>query len=118
MLSRMYLWSLLGADPSAGPASSGITSDAASAMRMSESEVASGNAFLAVIEEVRPRISVGGLETVYQSTGRYWIGRRTRGDGVCWEARRRTVDPDAVYRIDEPLCWPEICADPVHLSAA
>jgi hypothetical protein len=101
----MYLWSLLGTDLSAGPASSGITADAASAMRMGEPEVANGNAFLCIIEEVRPRISVGGLETIYQSTGRHWIGRRTRGRGVFWEAKRRTVDPAEVYRIDAPLPW-------------
>jgi hypothetical protein len=101
----MFLWSLLPADLSAGPASSGITVDPASAMRFGEREVANGNAFLAIIEVVRPRISIGGLETIYQSTGRYWIGRRTRGGGVFWEAKRRTVDPAAVYRIDAPLGW-------------
>ncbi len=74
-------------------------------MRLSEPEIANGNAFLCIIEEVRPRISVGGLETVYQSTGRHWIGRRTRGHGVFWEAKRRTVDPAEVYRLDAPLCW-------------
>ena len=105
MLSRMYLWSLLGTDLSAGPASSGITSDAASAMRLGEPEVANGSAFLIIIEEVRPRISVGGLGTIYQSTGRYWIGRRTRGNGIFWEAKRRTVDAAEVYRVDESLCW-------------
>ena len=74
-------------------------------MRMSEPEVANGNAFLCIIEEVRPRISVGGLETIYASTGRHWIGRRTRGRGVFWEAKRRTVDPAEVYRVDAPLPW-------------
>jgi hypothetical protein len=101
----MYLWTLLGTDLSAGPASSGITDDVASAMRLSEPEVANGNAFLCVIEEVTPRISVGGLETVYQSTGRHWIGRRTKVRDVFWEAKRRTVDPAEVYRIDGPLHW-------------
>jgi hypothetical protein len=105
MLSRMYLWSLLGTDLSAGPASSGITADAASAMRMAEPEVAKGNAFLCIIEEVRPRISVGGLETIYAATGRHWIGRRTRVPGVFWEAKRRTVDPAEIYRLDAPLRW-------------
>ena len=100
MLTGMYLWSLLGTDLSAGPATSGITADAATAMRLSESEVAKGNAFLAIIEEVCPRISVGGLEVIYQATGRHWIGRRTRQESVYWEARRRVVDPAEVYRID------------------
>jgi hypothetical protein len=101
----MYLWSLLGTDLSAGPASSGITMDAATAMRLGEPEVANGNAFLCIIEEVRPRISVGGLETIYQSTGRHWIGRRTRARSVFWEAKRRTVDPGEVYRIGGSLSW-------------
>jgi hypothetical protein len=104
----MYLWSLLGNDLSAGPASSGITADAASAMRLSESAVAQGSAFLAIIEEVRPRISVGGLEIIYQSTGRHWIGRRTRRQSVHWEAKRRTVDPSEVYRL---------CLDGTHATA-
>ena len=102
----MYLWSLLGTDLSAGPASSGITDDAASAMRMGEPEVENGNAFLCIIEEVRPRISVGGLETIYQSTGRHWIGRRTRRRGVFWEAKRRAVDPAEFYLVEGPLPWP------------
>jgi len=105
----MYLWSLLGTDLSAGPACSGITADAASAMRLSEPEVAKGNAFLCIIEEVTPRISVGCLETVYQSTGRHWIGRRTRSRSVFWEAKRRTVDPAEIYRLDAPPPW---LADP------
>jgi hypothetical protein len=74
-------------------------------MRLSEPEVANGNAFLAIIEEVQSRISVSGLETVYQPTGRHWIGRRTRGRGVFWEAKRRTVDPAEVYRLDPPPPW-------------
>jgi hypothetical protein len=114
----MYLWSLLGTDLSAGPASSGITGDAASAMRMSEPEVANGNAFLCIIEEVRPRISVGGLETIYASTGRHWIGRRTRGRGVFWEAKRRTVDPAEVYRVDAPpRPSSRMCHDGTHATS-
>ena len=79
--------------------------DAASAMRLAEPEVANGNAFLCIIEEVIPRISVNGLETIYQSTGRHWIGRRTRRRSVYWEARRRAVDPAEIYRLGAPLPW-------------
>ena len=79
--------------------------DAATAMRLAEPEVAKGNAFLCIIEEVRPRISVDGLETIYQSTGRHWIARRTRSRSVFWEARRRTVDPAEIYRLGAPLPW-------------
>ena len=79
--------------------------DAASAMRLGEPEVANGNAFLCIIEEVIPRISVSGLETIYQSTGRHWIGRRTRSRSVFWEGRRRTVDAAEIYHLGAPLSW-------------
>lgn len=104
MLTRMYLWSLLGYDIVAGPTAHGVCSDAASAMRLGEPRVKDGSVFLCIVEEVRLRISVGGLETTYQGTGRYFIGRRTRSGGVYWEALTRTVDPAEVYRItDLPL---------------
>jgi hypothetical protein len=105
MLSRMYLWSLLGYDIVAGPAAHGVCSDAASAMRMGEPRVKDGSVFLCIVEEVRLRISVGGLETTYQGTGRYFIGRRTRSGGVYWEAMTRTVDPSEVYRITDLPLW-------------
>jgi hypothetical protein len=101
MLSRMYLWSLLGNDVVAGPAAHGVCSDAASAMRMGEPRVKDGSVFLCIVEEVRLRISVGGLESTYQGTGRYFIGRRTRSGGVYWEALTRTIDPAEVYRITD-----------------
>ena len=65
----MYLWSLLGYDIVAGPTAHGVCSDAASAMRMGEPRVKDGSVFLCIVEEVRLRISVGGLETTYQGTG-------------------------------------------------
>ena len=105
MLSRMYLWSLLGYDIVAGPSAHGVCSDAASAMRMGEPRVKDGSVFLCIVEEVRLRISVGGLETTYQGTGRYFIGRRTRSGGVYWEALTRTVDPDEIYRITGLPLW-------------
>jgi hypothetical protein len=105
MLSRMYLWSLLGYDIVAGPTAHGVCSDAASAMRMGEPRVKDGSVFLCIVEEVRLRISVGGLETTYQGTGRYYIGRRTRSGGVYWEAKTRTVDPSEIYRIADLPVW-------------
>ena len=105
MLARMYLWSLLGYDVVAGPTAHGVCSDAASAMRMGEPRVRDGSIFLCIVEEVRLRISVGGLESTYQGTGRYFIGRRTRSGGVYWEAMTRTVDPDEVYRITGLPLW-------------
>jgi hypothetical protein len=102
MLSGMYLWALLGYDIVAGPTAHGVCSDPASAMRMGEPRVKDGSAFLCVVEEVRQRISVGGLETTYQGTGRYFVGRRTRSGGIYWEAMSRTVDPSELYV--RPLC--------------
>ena len=101
----MYLWSLLGNDIVAGPTAHGVCSDASRAMRAGEPRVTDGSAFLCIIEEVRLRISVGGLETTYQGTGRYFVGRRTRSGGVYWEAMTRTVDPAEVYRITDPPLW-------------
>jgi hypothetical protein len=77
----MYLWCLLGNDIVAGPAAHGVCSDAASAMRVGEPRVKDGSIFLCIVEEVRLRISVYGLETTYQGTGRYFVGRRTRSGG-------------------------------------
>ena len=105
MLSRMWLWSLLGYDIVAGPTAHGVCSDAASAMRRGEPRVKDGSVFLCIVEEVRLRISVGGLETTYQGTGRYYIGRRTRSGGVYWEAKTRTVDPSEIYRIADLPVW-------------
>jgi len=105
MLAGMYLWSLLGYDLVAAPTAHGVCSDAASAMRVGEPRVKDGSVFLCIVEEVRLRISVGGLETTYQGAGRYYIGRRTRSGGVYWEAMTRTVDPSEVYRITDVPVW-------------
>ena len=61
MLSRMYLWSLLGNDIVAGPTAHGVCSDAASAMRIGEPRVKDGSVFLCIVEEVRLRIRYPGL---------------------------------------------------------
>jgi hypothetical protein len=105
MLSRMYLWCLLGNDIGVGPAAHGVCSDAASAMRIGEPQVMDGSVFLCIVEEARLRISVDGLETTYQGTGRYFVGRRTRSGGIFWEGLTRTVDPSEVYRITELPPW-------------
>ncbi len=101
----MYLWSLLGNDVTAGPTVHGICFDAASAMRMGEPRVKDGSVFLCIVEEVRQRISVGGLETIYQGTGRYFIGRRNRSGGLYWAAMTRAVDPSEVYRVTDVPRW-------------
>ena len=74
-------------------------------MRMGEPRVKDGSVFLCIVEAVCLRISVGGLETTYQGTGRYFIGRRTRSGGVYWEAMTRTVDPSEVYRVNALPPW-------------
>jgi hypothetical protein len=99
MLAGMYLWTLLSNDIVTGPTAHGVCSDAASAMGIGEPRVKDGSVFLCVIEEVRLRISVGGLEPTYEGTGRYFVGRRTRSSGVSWEAMTRTVDPSEVYQV-------------------
>jgi len=105
MLTPMWLWSLLGYDVAAAPISHGVCSETAAAMRVGEARINDGDVFLCIVEEVRELISVDGLETTYQGTGRYFIGRRTRPGGVYWEARTRTVDPSEVYRITEMPLW-------------
>jgi hypothetical protein len=105
MLSPMWLWSLLGYDVVAGPIAHGVCTDAASAMRIGEARVTDDDVFLCIVEEVRELITVDGLETAYQGTGRYFIGRRTRAGGVYWEAKTRTIDPSEVYRITEMPLW-------------
>ncbi len=105
MLCRMYLWCLLGHDIVTGPTSHGVCSDAASAMRIGEPEVKDGRVFLCIVEEVRLRISVDGLGTTYQGTGRYFVGRRTRSGGIFWEGLTRTVDPSEIYRITDLPSW-------------
>jgi hypothetical protein len=101
----MYLWCLLGNDILAGPAAHGVCSDAASAMRVGEPRVKDGSIFLCIVEEVRLRISVDGLGTTYQGTGRYFVGRRTRSGGIFWEGLTRTIDPAEVYRITDLPSW-------------
>src|ERR1700722_2186626 len=105
MLCRMYLWCLLGNDIVAAPAAHGVCSDAASAMRVGEPRVKDGRIFLCIVEEVRLRISVDGLGTTYQGTGRHFVGRRTRSRGIFWEAPPRTIDPAEASRITDLPGW-------------
>jgi hypothetical protein len=99
----MYLWSLFGNDLMARPLQHGITDDLAKAMRAAEPVVTDGRAFICVIEEVRMRINVTGLEENYAATGRRWNGRRNTSGGVHWNLLAGPVDPAHVYRIPEGL---------------
>jgi len=103
MLSGMYLWSLLGNDLMGWPIQHGITDDVAKAMRVAESHLKDGRAFICVIEEVRLRINVTGLDENYAATGKRWNGRRNRSDGVHWQLISGSADPSLIYRVPESL---------------
>jgi hypothetical protein len=99
----MYLWSLFGYDLMERPVLHGITDDLAKAMRAAEPPLKDGRAFICVIEEVRMRINVTGLEENYAATGKRWNGRRNTSDGVHWRLCDRPADPSLIYRIPESL---------------
>jgi len=103
MLSGMYLWSLLGNDLMGRPIQHGITDDMAKAMRAAEPLLKDGRAFICVIEEVRLRINVTGLDENYAATGKRWNGRRNRNDGVHWQLIAGSADPALIYRVPESL---------------
>jgi hypothetical protein len=99
----MYLWSMFGNDLMGRPIQHGITDDLAKAMRTAEPELKGGRAFICVIEEVRLRINVTGLDENYAPTGKRWNGRRNTSDGVHWQLIAATADPSLIYRVPESL---------------
>lgn len=99
----MYLWSGFGDDLMEPPVLYGITSDLARAMRAAEADLEDGRAFICVIEEVRMRISVTGLEEDYAATGKRWNGRRDDSEGVHWRFSSGSADPSRVYRVPESM---------------
>jgi hypothetical protein len=101
MLGGMYLWSLFGHDLMKRPVQHGITDDLAKAMHAAEPLLKDGRAFICVIEEVRMRISVTGLEENYAPTGKRWNGRRTTSDGVHWRLCAGSADVSLLYGILE-----------------
>jgi hypothetical protein len=103
ILFGMYLWSLFGNDLMGRPIQHGITDDLAKAMRAAEPELTGGRAFICVIEEVRLRINVTGLDENYAATGKRWNGRRNTSNGVHWRLITMTADPSVVYRVPESL---------------
>ena len=103
MLSGMYLWSLFGYDLMATPILHGVTDDLAKAMLAVEPQLKDGRAFICVIEEVRMRTNVTGLEQNYAATGKRWNGRRNTSDGVHWRLSAGTADPSLVSCIPESL---------------
>ncbi len=99
----MYLWSLFGYDLMERPVLYGITDDLAKATRAAEPPLKDSRAFICVIEEVRMRISVTGLEENYAATGKRWHGRRTTSGGVHWRLCVGSADASLIYRIPESL---------------
>lgn len=99
----MYLWSLFGYDLMERPILHGVTDDLAKAMRAVEPQLKDGRAFICVIEEVRMRINVTGLEENYAATGRRWNGRRNTSDGVHWRLSVGAADASLIYRVPESL---------------
>ena len=88
-MAVMYSWTLLSRDISGTPFLMGITDDLAEAKRLAEPYLISGKAFLCHIEEVQPAISVHGMDSCHEPTGRSWYGRRNNSDGVTWRERDR-----------------------------
>ena len=88
-MAVMYSWTLLSRDISGTPFLMGITDDLAEAKRLAEPYLISGKAFLCQIEEVQPAISVHGMDSCHEPTGRSWYGRRNNSDGVTWRERDR-----------------------------
>ena len=99
MLSRMYLWDLVGHDTSEGSLCAGLGDDVAVIMRSLEPLLVRRVGFAVRIVEVVSRLSVLHLDSVHVPTGREWLGRRDVHGGVYWEARYRPVDPGVVYRL-------------------
>jgi len=99
----MYLWSLFGNDLMGRPVLHGVTDDLAKAMRAAEPRLKEGHAFICVIEEVRLRINVTGLDENYAPTGKRWNGRRNTSDGVHWRSIAGSPDPALIYRVPESL---------------
>jgi hypothetical protein len=99
MLSGMYLWELVGHDTSGGSVCSGIDDDLAAVMRACALLLKQGRGFVVRVVEVVPRMSVFSLDVIYVPTGREWLGRRTRSDGVHWGHTFRSVDSAAAYSL-------------------
>ena len=95
MLSRMYLWDLVGHDTSEGSLCSGLGDDLAAVIRAAEPLLVKRVGFAVRIVEVVGRMSVFHLGAVHVPTGREWLGRRDSHGGVCWVPRYRCADPDA-----------------------
>jgi hypothetical protein len=94
MLSRMYLWDLVGHDTSERSVYSGLGDDLAAITRAVEPLLVQRAGFAARIVEVVPRMSVFHLGAVHVPTGREWLGRRDVHGAAYWEACYRPADPD------------------------
>ncbi len=91
----MYLWKLVGNNPSQDRMRSGVGDDLPAIMRRMEGDLLDGSAFVARVYEVVFRVSVSHLGEIHVPTGREWHGRRDSHGGVHWEQRFTTADPGA-----------------------
>jgi hypothetical protein len=90
----------------------------AKAMRAAESYLKNGRAFVCVIEEVRLRMNVTGLDENYAATGKRWNGRRNTGDGVHWQLVAGAPGPVRIYRVPESLHQGDLRSLVAFMSAA
>src|SRR6202050_1964324 len=72
----------------------GITDDRGRAMRAGEESLGSGQAFLVVIEAVRPAMAPRTLAPCYVRTGVGWLGQRTGAGEVSWNRFFGPADAD------------------------
>ncbi len=94
----LYSWTALSGNTSDAVVGMGITSSHEKARVNAEEAVASGRAFVAVIEIVRPVMAAHSLSPCYLPTGAAWLGSRDATGGVTW--RRFFVGADRADRID------------------
>jgi hypothetical protein len=94
----MYSWTALSGDTNDTVVSMGITHDREKARLDAEEPLRSGEAFLALIERMRPVMAAHSLSPCYLRTGTAWLGRRNNSGGVTWW--RFFVEVDTPDRID------------------
>ena len=83
----IYCWTLVPSDTTQIPHLLGVTSDREHAQLVAEKHLRAGDAFVALIEAVRPALTAHGMDSCYLRVGLSWLGRMTRADGVLWTER-------------------------------
>jgi hypothetical protein len=80
----LYCWTIVTGATGVVPQAMGVAKDRRRAELASEPYLHSGEAFVSLIEAVRPAIAVHGLNPFYARTGVVWVGRRGRNGEVTW----------------------------------